>query len=485
LPDAPTSKIERIILGDSAVAVAGGTILAAGARDDIITLAGPGTDVVDLAGAHLLPGLRDAHAHLVLTGLARRRIDLRGLSLAEVRDTVARRAKELPPGTWVEGAGFNLDDLGIDRQPGAADLDPVTPFHPVRLASHDLHAIWVNRQALEEAGRERDSPSYLTEDEVRRFYDATGRESEDERRLAIEQIQREMHSFGITEVQEHGRLDDLGTMVALANEGKLKLRVDFSVRSHEFPRFLESTEEVPHVPGLLHVNGQKLFLDGALGSRTAWMLAPYEGSEETGHRALDHEAALEAVRLAADHGLPTFMHAIGDAAVREALDLADAAPGLPHRVEHAQLVHPDDLPRFVRSGVVASVQTVHLLTDTPIMLAEWGEERASQAFPVRSLLAMGTDVCLGSDTPVETPDPMKGVFAASARRTLDGEALPGHEKITPKMALDLYVSYPRIEPDRPADLVAYPEDPTKLPLDDLPHLAPVATVLAGEVVYRA
>jgi predicted amidohydrolase YtcJ len=478
------ARVERIFLGEPAVAVADGTVVAAGGADDVLALRAPGTEVVDLAGARLLPGLRDAHAHLVLAGIAKMRIDLRGKTLEEVRAAIATRAASAPAGSWIEGSGFSLDDLRMERPPGADDLDDVAPDHPVRLASHDLHALWLNRRALRLAGRGADSPSYVTEDEVRVFYDATGRESGEERRRAILEIQRELHSFGITEIQEHGRLDDLDSLVDLAEEGKLGLRVGFSVRSHEFPGFLERGP-APAIPGLLRVNGQKLFLDGALGSRTAWMLAPYEGTEETGHRAMSHEEALAAFRLAADHGLPTFVHAIGDAAVREALDLAEAAPGLPHRVEHAQIVHPEDLPRFARSGVVASMQPVHLLTDTPALRAEWGEERARWSFPVRSLLQTGADVRFGSDTPVETPDPMKGVFAAAARRTLSGETLPGDETIPIETALGLYLPHPEIAPGRPADLVAYPRDPHDTPLEDLPYLAPALTVFAGEVVYRA
>jgi predicted amidohydrolase YtcJ len=169
--------------------------------------------------------------------------------------------------------------------------------------------------------------------------------------------------------------------------------------------------------------------------------------------------------------------------VRQALDLAAAAPGLPHSVEHAQLVHADDLPRFAAQGVTASLQPLHLLTDTPGLLRLWGEERARRSFPVKTLLDSGATVVLGSDTPVETLDPMKGLFATVARRTLDGLILPGDEAIPVETALSLYSSLPAVAPGLPADLSIWPEDPAAVPLERIPELTPAATVFAGEIVH--
>lgn len=481
-------SVTLILLGRPSVAIADGRLLFAGSRAEALKLAAPDTEVVDFGEARVLPGFRDAHAHLVMTALARRRIDLHGAGLPAIRDRIvdriAERASGAATGTWVEGTGFELDHLGLDRLPNAADLDAVSPDHPVKLASHDLHALWVNTAALAAVGRPADAPSYLTEDEVRIFNDLAGRAGPEERVTATRAVLSEFHAAGITAVQEHGTMEHLDALLTLAAAGDLKMRVRFTIRQHQLEEYAARAADLPQFPGLLHINGMKLFLDGALGSRTAWTLDPYLGTTETGHRALDFEVAKERVLKAAKMGLPSFFHAIGDAAVRQALDLAAAAPGLPHSVEHAQLIHGDDLPRFAAQGVTASLQPLHLLTDTPALLRLWGEERARRSFPVKSLLASGATVVLGSDTPVETLDPMKGLFATVARRTLSGMVLPGDEAIPVETALSLYASLPAVSPGLPADLSVWTEEPAAVPLDRIPELTPTATVFAGEIVHR-
>jgi predicted amidohydrolase YtcJ len=475
---------DTVVLGDPWVAIRDGKILAVGRRDDVVGFTDQSTETIDTNGGRVLPGLKDWHAHLVPTGLFRRRIDLHGLDVDGVADAVARRARKTPPGTWIRGVGFYLDALGHEAPLPASVLDAVAPDHPVRLSSHDLHAIWVNTRALREAGRPADSPAYLVEDEVRLFIEATGRESLNERAAAVRDTQRELHAKGITAIQEHGKLEDLEAIAAVGVAGELKLRIGFSVRGHEFEGWLESGPRESPFPGLLAINGLKMFLDGALGSRTAWLLDPYLDVPGHGHHALEHETALDLVTKAANAGYPTFFHAIGDAAVREALDLCAAAPGLPHRVEHAQLIHPDDLPRFAAQGVMASVQPVHLLTDTPTLIDAWGEERARRSFPVRTLLKSGAEVRFGSDTPVESFDPMLGIFAAAMRLTMNTELLPGFETIPVAKALELYFGAPRLKPGDPADLVVYSEDPATIPPPDLPGMEPLLTVFDGDVVFR-
>jgi predicted amidohydrolase YtcJ len=477
--------LDLILLGTPCVAVRKGRILAVGPEEEVRARLGAGVRILDYGRSRVLPGLTDSHAHLVMTGLARLRLDLHGMSRDAVREAVKVRAEELPPGAWIQGAGFDLDELGLERTPSAADLDDVSPHHPVRLASHDLHALWVNSAALRAARRPESSPSYLTEDDVRLFNDAAGRAGPEERREATRRVQAEFHAFGITAVQEHLRLEEYETLAELGREDSLRIRVRFSVRDHQFAEFVRRRDEYPDVPGLLEANGQKIFLDGALGSRTARVLEPYLDTGGSGERARDPATARENVARAAAAGLPTFFHAIGDAAVREALDLAAPHPGLPHRVEHAQLVHPDDLPRFAVQGVTASIQPVHLLTDTPAILQRWGEERARRCFPVRSLLLSGAKVCFGSDSPVETPDPMRGVYAASRRRTLGGLDLPGEEAVPVETALSLYIEGPGLSPGAPADLTIWPADPARTEPEGLLELRPIATLFGGDLVYQA
>jgi predicted amidohydrolase YtcJ len=478
-------RADLIILGRPSVAIADGRLLFAGPREGALRFAADRTESADFGDARVLPGFRDAHAHLVMTAMARRRIDLHGLSAEEVRERIAERARTTPPGIWIEGTGFELNHLGLATPPSAADLAGAAPDHPVKLASHDLHALWVNDAALAAVGRGADAPSYLTEDEVRIFNDLAGRPGPEERIAATRDVIADFHAAGITAVQEHGTLEHLDVLLALAEAGELAMRVRFTIRQHEFEEYLERAPDLRRYPGLLDVNGMKMFLDGALGSRTAWTLEPYLGEGGTGHQALDTDFAQERVLAAAKVGFPTFFHAIGDAAVRQALDLSASAPGLRHSVEHAQLIHPDDLPRFAAQGVTASLQPLHLLTDTPFLIPLWGEGRSRRSFPVRSLLRSGAEVKLGSDTPVETFDPMMGLFATVARRTLDGQVLPGDETVPVETALSLYASLPATTAGLPADLSVWPEDPAEVPVERLPDLSPAATVFAGQIVYRA
>ena len=479
------SHPDLIVLGEPSLAVRDGVILAVGDRSSMLDLGAPGTEVLDYGTAAVRPGLRDAHAHLVMTGLARRRLDLRGMDLKAIRSSVVERVRATSAGGWVRGAGFSFASLGTEVPPGATDLDDIAPDHPVALASHDLHALWVNTRALEAAGRPAGSPSYLTEDEVRKFNDAAGRADPDECLAAARNVIAEFHRHGITSVQEHGTLAHLQALLALALSGELLLDVSFSIRDHELPRYVEVMDEIPSLPGQLEVNGMKLFLDGAFGSRTAWLLEPYAGSDRRGHRAIEAETARKRVAFAANLGLPTFMHAIGDAAVREALDLAESAPGLRHRVEHAQMIDPADLARFAALGVGASVQPVHLVADAMFLPGILGEERASRCFVVRSLLESGAEVTFGSDTPVETPDPMKGVYAATTRRNPEGVGLPGDESIPVGKAFELYFSRPALTPGDPANLSVWETDPADLPPAEILDLRPLATIYRGTPVHGA
>lgn len=459
------------------MAIAGGRVLAVGRREEIRALAGPDTRIDDHGEAAILPAFRDAHVHLVPTGLATRRLVLRGLDLDGIRAAVAERTRTTPPGARIDGAGFALADLGIVRPPCAADLDDVAPDHPVRLASHDLHALWLNTRALEDAGRPADAPSYVTEDEVRLYHDAAGREGPEEILAAARAADAAFVRAGISRMQDHGRLAELTAILRLANEGALRVRVDFSIRHHELPRYLAERERWPDVPGRVRVNGMKLFLDGALGSRTAWTLEPYLDSGGTGHRTHSRETAKAAVRLASEAGMPTFFHAIGDAAVREALDLIELFPGLPHRVEHAQLIHPDDRPRFARLDVAASMQPVHLLTDTPTLIARWGEERSRRSFPARSLLESGAELLLGTDSPIESYRVTPGIFAATERRTLDDRPLPGDEAISREAAFAAYGSGVEVRAGAIAELTIWDDDPRTADPEELPGLSPASTIL--------
>ncbi|HEY9506358.1 MAG TPA: amidohydrolase family protein, partial [Gemmatimonadales bacterium] len=236
----------------------------------------------------------------------------------------------------------------------------------------------------------------------------------------------------------------------------------------------------------------KLFLDGSLGSRTAWMLEPYEGSRDRGMPVAGEQAAAEAMRLAAGRGIAVTAHAIGDAAVRQALDLLERLPrvALPHRVEHFQCVHPDDLARASAAGIVASMQPAHLLTDIPLVDRHWGR-RGRGAYAFRSLLDRGTAVVFGSDVPVASVDPREGVYAAMERRWRPEERLRFEEvlrayTVEAARASGTERRLGRLSPGLEADLVAWEVDPAVERGDGAAFRAgrAVLTVVGGRVVMH-
>jgi hypothetical protein len=249
------------------------------------------------------------------------------------------------------------------------------------------------------------------------------------------------------------------------------------------------------------MGGVKLFLDGSLGSRTAWMLEPYQGSRDRGMPVAGEQAAAEAMRLAASHGIAVTAHAIGDAAVRQALDLLERLPrvAVPHRIEHFQCVHPDDLARAGRAGIVASMQPAHLLTDIPLVDRHWGR-RGRGAYAFRSLLQRGTAVVFGSDVPVASVDPREGVYAAMERRAADGAPRDGwrlEERLGFAEVVRAYTleaarasgterRLGRLAPGMDADLVAWEVDPAVERGDGAAFRAGRAalTVVGGRVVMH-
>lgn len=385
----------------------------------------------DLPDALVTPGFVDGHTHFAMWALGRSRVQLAGVATRE--GVVARVAAAPPVQGWVIGQGWDAN--GWDRPPHRSDLDAVQAA-PVYLDSLDVHAAWVNSVALAAAAIDRSTPDPAGGRIVRdangdptgllleRAVELVGRvlpEPPSERLdAALREAQAEAHRLGMTGIHDVEGAFAFDGFTRLERAGALRLRVLFQ------PPVASLSELVGH--GVrsggggewLTIGGVKLFLDGSLGSRTAWMLRPYEGSRDRGMPITGESEAAEAVRYAARHGLAATVHAIGDAAVRRALDLLTPLPraAVPHRIEHFQCVHPDDLGRAAAAGIVVSMQPAHLLTDIPLVDRHWGA-RGRGAYAFRALLNRGTPLVFGSDVPVASPDPREGLFAALERR-VDG-----------------------------------------------------------------
>jgi predicted amidohydrolase YtcJ len=465
----------------------------------------------DFPDAIVTPGFVDGHTHFAMWALGRRRVQLAGAASRE--DALARVRTAVPVQGWVVGQGWDANGWAVP--PDRHALDAVQRS-PVYLDSLDVHAAWVNSAALDAAGIGRDTSDPFGGRIVR---DASGdptgllleRAVELVARIlpappadllddALREAQAEAHRLGVTGIHDVEDELALGAFRRLEARDALRLRVLFQPPVAALPSLVAGGVRSGDGGGWLAIGGVKMFLDGSLGSRTAWMLRPYEGSRDCGMPITSEADAREAMRLAARHGLAATVHAIGDAAVRRALDLMTPLPpaAVPHRIEHFQCVAEADLDRAAAAGIVASMQPAHLLTDIPLVDRHWGE-RGRGAYAFRSLLQRNTCVVFGSDTPVAALDPREGVFAALERR-VDGA--PGgrwraEEAIGFAEALRAYTVAPAhaggaaarrgtLAVGMDADLVVWAVGPEVERDDGAAFRAghAVLTVVAGEVVMR-
>ncbi|RJQ06678.1 MAG: amidohydrolase [Bacillota bacterium] len=426
-----------------AVGVSGGLIVAAGSRPEVeacFPSSGPQSPrAIDLQGAALYPGFVDSHTHLGGFGLRLSLVDLDGVSTMErACRLVADHARTVERGRWIRGGGWDKNLWGDGRFPTRHDLDRVVPDRPVALSSKDGHAWWVNTEALRLAGVTRDTP------------DPPGGEIERDARGEPTGIFKENAGSYVSAVVEQPTAKDYETCIARAvaaahrhglvgahdmegresfkayqsldEAGTLAFRVWLYVPADLLGRLTALGLGAGFGSPFLKIAGVKAFLDGALGSQTADMLAPYEGSGGQGIETMSAEGFSQLVEGASSERLAVAVHAIGDRANRKALDVFGAhegisrAAGLRHRIEHMQLLDPADIPRVGRMGIVASMQPIHAPSDRDMAARYWGAARSSSAYAWRSVADSGAVLAFGSDTPVETMDPLQGLFAAVTRR---------------------------------------------------------------------
>ncbi len=499
------------VSGD-AVWWADGVIQAVGPAASLARLLPRNTPVYDLPQTLVTPGFVDGHTHFALWALTRRRVQLAAVKSRE--EALAVVARATPVQGWIIGQGWDAN--GWPQAPDRSSLDSVRQS-PVYLDSLDVHAAWVNSAALAVAGITRSTPDPFGGRIVR---DAAGEptgllleravelmtphlpapppERLDE---ALRDAQTEAHRLGVTGIHN---VESLGVMAAferLEEADALRLRVLFHPPVESLPALIQRGVTSGVGTTWLTVGGVKIFLDGSLGSRTAWMLQPYEGSRDRGMPISAESDVRSAMHMAADAGIASAVHAIGDAAVRRALDLmAGLEPvAIPHRIEHFQCVHPADLGRAAAAGIVLSMQPAHLLTDVPLVDRHWGA-RGKGAYAFRTLLREGSSLVFGSDVPVASIDPREGMFAALERR--DGAGVPAEgwrpeEKLGLADAVRAYtaaaaaaggVAHRRgiLAPGQDADFVAWDVDPSVDHDEGSAFRAGRAalTVIGGEVVMH-
>ena len=507
----------------SALAIHGGKIFAAGSTADLLPLATSASEKVDLAGQTVWPGLIDAHLHLEHYARALQMVDCETASKAECLARVAEKARALPKGAWILGHGWN-QNLWAEGFGSAADLDAISAEHPIYLTAKSLHAAWANTTALRIAGVQEDSPDpeggafqrdakgrltgILLESAMEVVGSARPALASAELARLLELALPSLWRAGLTGVHDFDQRTCFIALQELRQAGKLKLRVNKSIPVE----LLGSAAEIGLRSGfgddLLWIGGTKLFADGALGPQTAAMLKPYEHSDATGTLLLDREQVFETGQQAAAAGLGLAVHAIGDRANHEVLagleqlrayERENHLPARRHRIEHVQLLHPQDYQTLARLDVIASVQPIHATSDMEIADRHWGS-RSEGAYAFKTLLNNGTRLAFGSDAPVEIPNPFLGLHAAVTRRRPDGtpdEAgwYPG-QRLTLAEALSAYTDgaafaagkesvQGRLLPGYLADLVLLEVDPFTLPPQELHAVQPRATMVAGEWVFQA
>ena len=480
---------------------------------------------IDLKGKVVFPGLTDAHIHLEHFALALQKVDCEVDTIDECIRGVAERSKRTSPGNWILGHGWNQNSWqgGFGN---AGDLDAVAPAQPVYLTAKSLHAGWANSAALILAGIGPDTPDppdgqigkdlygnpngILYESAMRLLEEVIPESTSDEVKTAIENAQQKLWGLGLTGVHDFDRRRCFVALQKLHSDRRLKLRVLKSIPLELLDEVIALGLRSGFGDDYLRIGGVKVFADGALGPHTAAMLKPYEGeAENLGMLFLDNEEFFEIGCKAVGNSISLAVHAIGDRANHEILDAYERLrkfeqqpefknmPTLRHRIEHVQLLHPDDIGRLAELGVAASMQPIHATSDMEMADRYWGK-RAALSYANQSQFQEGAAVAFGSDAPVESPNPFWGIHAAVTRRRRDGSPGPEgwypEQRVSVQQAFEAYPKGPafvagwenrvgRLAPGYYADLIVLDQDPFEIPPGELHLLKPVATMVAGEWVY--
>jgi len=521
-----------------AIAVRGDRIAAVGSDADIQRWVGPKTRVVDLQGRLAIPGFTDGHGHYTALGESKLVLDLTKAQtwediVAQVRDA----AKSAKPGTLIEGRGWHQEKWIRPPQPNVegvplhASLDAVSSRNPVVLEHASGHASFVNGAALRLAGVTRETPNPAGGEIVKdssgeptgllkesaqelmgraraKLPHLTKAEEEARFRRVVQLAGDDALSKGVTSFHDAGSdFHTIDGFKQLAREGKLPVRLYAMVRfetDSALDAKLDSYRMIDFANGMLTVRSIKQQIDGALGSHGAWLLEPYTDLPSSAGLTLKPVPEIEkTARVALKHDFQVNIHAIGDRANREVLDVYERIfrdnpdkHDLRWRIEHAQHIDPADIPRFHALGVIASMQGVHTISDGPWVAKRLGEERARRtSYPWRSLWDSGAIVTNGTDTPVEDVDPIMSFYGSVSRKTREGTVFVPEQRVTREEGLRAYTlnnAYASFEekvlgsltPGKYADIVVLSKNIMTIPEDEIPTARVDLTILGGKVRYE-
>jgi predicted amidohydrolase YtcJ len=513
-----------------AVAVKGGLVLRTGSTAAINAMVGPDTRVIDADGATVAPGFNDAHVHFLSGGLALSTVDLAGLTtLDQVQSAIGAFAADQPAGAWIRGRGWLYSPFP-GASPTRAQLDAIVPDRPAVMTCYDGHSVWVNSVVLKMAGitratkdpvngiivrdpRTGDPTGHLKESAMDLIQDVVPKVTDEQRRAALRAAVAHAHRVGVTSIQNAGTsLDEMALFRQAKQAGELRVRAYLAAAAQGgiTDGDVDAMDEMRATLGddpTLRSGIVKIFADGVIESRTAAMLAPYVGTRSAGAPNLTAAEMNRIVALFDERGWQIQIHAIGDRAIRMALDAFEAAAaanpaparGRRHRLEHIESIAPEDLPRFGRLGVIASQQPIHVAlgdSNQAVPKGPWpdaiGPERAARGWLWKSILQAGGRVAFGSDWPVAPLAPADGLWLASTRvKTERGD----DQRLTLEQALDGYTRWAAyasfderrkgtLEPGMLADIVVLTTDLAAAPIASPAAVQVATTIFDGHVVYE-
>ena len=523
--------VDEAVPEAEALAVRGDRIVALGGDDEIVAYIGEGTEVVDLAGQLAIPGFIEGHGHFLGVGGAQMQLRLADAkNWDEIVALVAVAVAEAQPGQLIRGRGWHqekwdpLPEPNVGGFPLHDQVSEVSPDHPVILTHASGHATFANARAMELSGVTRETPDpeggevlrdvrgnaigVFTETAGRLLRgasaDATPPSPRRQAELAVEEALRK----GITSFQDAGSsFATVDLLKEMVDDGSLGIRLWVMLRESNESLAERGAEYrmVGYGDERLTVRAIKRSIDGALGSRGAWLLEPYSDSPDSaGLNTTAVESIEETAAWAIANDFQVCVHAIGDRANRETLDIFQAAfeanpdkADLRWRDEHTQHLHPDDIPRFGELGVVASMQGVHCTSDAPYVVARLGEQRAEEgAYVWKTLIDSGAVVSNGTDAPVEDVSPLASYYSTVSRKLSDGSVFYPDQRLSRFEALQTYTinaAYAAFEEEikgslavgKLADITVLSQDIMTIPEDEIPATEIVHTIVGGRVMYTA
>lgn len=520
----------KIFTGDSdylfteALAVKEGKIIALGESKSIRRFIGEKTKTLDLKGKLVIPGLIDAHCHLSSGGRSLKSLNFRGVnSVEKIQEIIAEKIKEFKQGQPLFGVQFDHTIFPEEKWPTKEDLDKVSPQNPVIIERVDGHTLWVNTFALQKSGitaETKDPPGgeilrdpltgeptgILKESAMKliKIEEIAGKD------ILEEEIKRALThatSLGLTGIHTSSTLEELEILHKLRKEGKLTVRLYAWLPFEEIDACLEKGIRQGSGDEMLRVGFLKLYIDGTISSGTALLFEPFSDQPQSyGIAQYPEEEFNRLVEKAHRFGFQVGVHAIGDKGIHWTLNAIERAQkiygkkGLRHRIEHCSLLHPQDIERFQKLGVIASMQPTHCTTDLLYCEKRFGRERSKYAYLWKTLLQNGVVLAFGSDWPVEPLDPMRGIYSLLTRKNIESkfpekgwfpeECLSREEAIRGFTSGPSFASFEEnikgsLSPGKLADFLVLSKDLFKVNAEEVLETRVLYTFLGGKVVYRS